>query len=104
MSAHCPIRLVMRHGICVNQFKSGESCLRSLCFGNGGGVSNMRAKRGRYTEQLFVEEHDGRPIGPSGAGALRMHGLNGSFQLKSAGAALFERFAEMEFRFFYQRE
>src|SRR5262245_19113848 len=33
-----------------------------------------------------------------------MHRLNGSFQLKSAGSSMFERFAEMALRLFHQRK
>ncbi len=101
VSANRPVRLIMGHGLRVNRFENGESCCRSVCFRKRGGVSGSCAERRRYPEQLFVEQHDCCPVGPTGARALRMHGLDGSFNLKSSDAAMLESLRQMVFRLLY---
>jgi hypothetical protein len=44
---------------------------------------------------LFVEQRDGRPIGPAAAGTFGVYGLNGGFKLKSSDAALLESLGQM---------
>jgi len=88
----------MRDSALVHRLQNGESCFGSICFRNRGGVSGLSAKGWRYPEQLFVEQHDRRPVGPASARTLSMHGLNGGFELKSADAAMLESIGHMTFR------
>ena len=101
VGSNCPVRLIIRHSVRVNGVQNGESRFGSVRFRNRGGVSSSRAERWRYPEQLFVEQHDGRPVDSSGARALGMCGLNGSFELKPADVALLESLGQMTFCFFY---
>src|SRR5580693_4028561 len=103
VSANGPIRLIMQHSIQVNRVQKGESRCGSVRFRDRGGISSARAEGRRYADQPFVKQCYGRPVGLAAARTLRMYGLNCSFQLKSAGASLRERFAKMALRLFDQR-
>src|SRR5690348_13241525 len=50
VSAHCPVRLIIRYSLLVGRLENGESCCRSVGFRKSGGVSNSRAERWRDTE------------------------------------------------------
>jgi hypothetical protein len=50
---------------------------------------------------LLVEKHDRRPVGVAAVRALGMHGLDGSFKLKSSDASALESLRQMTFRLFY---
>src|SRR6266478_9683988 len=103
VSANGPIRLIVRDGVAVNRLENGQPRFRSLCFGNCGCVSSLRSECGRYADQTFVKLCYRSPVSLAGTRTLRMHGLNCSFQLKSAGASSRERFAKMALRLFDQR-
>lgn len=104
MSANRPVGLISSHSVLIHRIQNGQSCFGSVGFSNRGGVSGPRAERRRYAKQLFVEEHDRRPIGPASAGTLSVYGLDGSFELKAAGAAALKSFSQITFRFLYQRK
>lgn len=104
MSADRPVWLIMRHCVRRNRFQDGESRFGPVRFADCGGVSSLSAERRRNPEQLLVEQHNRGPVSAAAARALSMYGLDGGFELESTGATLFERFAEMTFRFFDQRK
>ena len=56
----------------LNRIENRDACLRSIRFGNRGGVSNSRAKSGRNADELFVEQRYCRPVGKASAGPLSM--------------------------------
>src|SRR5215472_4599387 len=102
--ANGPVGLVERNGVRVDRIENGESAFGSVCFGNCSSVSDPCAEGGRYTEQLFVEQNDGRPIDAAGMCALGVYGLDGRFELESPDALLLEGCGQMTFGFFYQRK
>jgi hypothetical protein len=97
VGANSPIRLIVRHSVRGNRLQSGETCFWSPGFGDCGGVSNSCAERGRYADQLFVEQGYRRPIGSASVHALGMYRLNCSFKLKPAGAPALGSLGEMTF-------
>ena len=101
MGADGPVGLIMRDGLQGNRVQDSESCFGSFCFGDGCRVSRLRAERRRHAEQLFVEQDDGRPVGPAAGSAPGMHGLDGRFELKSSELAVLESLGQMKLRFFY---
>ncbi len=101
VGANSPIRLIVRHSVRGNRLQSGESCFWSLGFRNCGGVSNSCAERGRYADQLFVEQCYRCPVGPASVRTLRMYRLNCSFKLKPAGAPALGSLGEMTFGLFH---
>src|SRR6266436_4798496 len=100
VSANSPVRLIVRHSVRGNRVQNGESCFWSLRFRNCGGISDSRAERGRYADQLFVKQCYRSPVGPVSVCTLRMYRLNCSFELKPAGATALETLGEMTFRLF----
>src|SRR5215470_5844882 len=100
VGANSPVRLIVRHSVRGNRLQSGESCFRSLRLRDCGGVSNSYAERGRYADQLFVEQCYCSPVGPASVRTLRMYRLNCSFKLKPAGAPALGSLGEMTFRLF----
>src|SRR6516225_8384665 len=101
VGANSPVRLIVRHGLCVNRFENSESCFWSLRFRNCGGASDSCAERGRYADQLFVKQCYRRPVGLASVCTLRMYRLNCSFELKPAGAPALGSLAEMTFGLFH---
>ena len=100
VGANSPVRLIMRHSVRGNRFQSGESCFWSLRLRNCRGVSHSCAERGRYADQLFVEQSYRSPVCPASVRTLRMYRLNCSFKLKSAGAPALGSLGEMTFSLF----
>src|SRR5260370_4943002 len=102
MGANRPVGLIVRYGFRVDRLQNGEPDFRSVRFGNRGSVSGSSAERRRYPEQLFVEQNDRRPVGPTGTCAFSVNGLDGSLELKSSDARVLESLGQVMFRFFYQ--
>src|SRR6476646_7163972 len=95
VSADSPVRLIIRDSSQIHSVENREASFGSVRFGNRSGVSRLRADRWRYPEQLFVEQHDRRPIGPAGMRPLGMYRLNCGFQLKSPRARPLECLSQM---------
>src|SRR5882672_77982 len=101
VSTHGPIRLVAGDIVQSDRIQNRDCLFRSVRFCNHGGVSRSSTERRRYPEQLFVEQHDRRPVGPAAARTLRMYGLNGSFELKSPDSAGLKSLGQMTLRLFH---
>src|SRR5260370_37830987 len=100
VSANCPVGLITGDSVQVDPIEYRQPCFRSTRFGDRSGVSNPRAERRRYADQLLVEQHDCIPLSPAAARPLSVDRLNRGLELKPAGATATRCLGEMAFRFF----
>src|SRR5258708_18534928 len=75
---------------------------RPASFANRRSVSSSSAERRGYADELLVEQHDRRPLGPAAVRPLSVYRLNRGLELKPASATATRRLGEMAFRFFDQ--
>jgi hypothetical protein len=86
VSANGPIRLITRDTFGIDGIQVRQPSFGPLPFGNRGGVSGSRPERRRNADKLFVEQHDGAPLGTAAARPVCVDRLNRRFELKPAWA------------------